>query len=239
VVALTRQPEPVVLFSGWRAHRCAIPVTAKHLEGDHLAKNIASLKGINLPLDSLAVVCHGQKDYTLENITLPDPGPGEALVRVEAVGICTPVKSSATREHLSFGVTTPNLHMLKMMGFQGTNLSASSKRLMTRLKGVGRGRRRLCCRRANRSVWRMPILRTRLLLDVHETHNFRFQEVGVWGNGIPHDIPPSSSGPQNKSLHISPTRSLYGTLGMLATRSGESKPQVRRPRWGGGLMWSN
>jgi threonine dehydrogenase-like Zn-dependent dehydrogenase len=63
-------------------------MTAKHLEGDHLATNIGSLKGINVPLDSLAVVCYGPEDYTLENITLPYPGPGEALVRVEAVGIC-------------------------------------------------------------------------------------------------------------------------------------------------------
>lgn len=41
-----------------------------------------------MPIDSLAVVCHGPMNYTLETITLPDPGPGEALVRVEAVGIC-------------------------------------------------------------------------------------------------------------------------------------------------------
>jgi len=35
-----------------------------------------------------AVVCHGPEDYRLEQLPVPSPGPGEALVRVEAVGIC-------------------------------------------------------------------------------------------------------------------------------------------------------
>ena len=35
-----------------------------------------------------AVVCHGPEDYQLEEIPIPEPGPGAALVRVEAVGIC-------------------------------------------------------------------------------------------------------------------------------------------------------
>lgn len=35
-----------------------------------------------------AVVCHGPRDYRLEELPVPRPGPGEALVRVEAVGIC-------------------------------------------------------------------------------------------------------------------------------------------------------
>jgi threonine dehydrogenase-like Zn-dependent dehydrogenase len=35
-----------------------------------------------------AVVSHGPGDYRLEELPVPVPGPGEALVRVEAVGIC-------------------------------------------------------------------------------------------------------------------------------------------------------
>jgi threonine dehydrogenase-like Zn-dependent dehydrogenase len=35
-----------------------------------------------------AVVIHGREDYRLEQIPVPVPGPGEALVKVQAVGIC-------------------------------------------------------------------------------------------------------------------------------------------------------
>jgi threonine dehydrogenase-like Zn-dependent dehydrogenase len=35
-----------------------------------------------------AVVCHGPRDYRLEEVNRPVPGYGEVLVKVEAVGIC-------------------------------------------------------------------------------------------------------------------------------------------------------
>ncbi|MGY1591872.1 alcohol dehydrogenase catalytic domain-containing protein [Geodermatophilus sp. SYSU D00708] len=35
-----------------------------------------------------AVICHGPRDYRLEEAAVPKRGPGEVLVRVEAVGIC-------------------------------------------------------------------------------------------------------------------------------------------------------
>jgi len=35
-----------------------------------------------------AVVCHGPYDYRLEEVPTPEVGPGEVLLRVEAVGIC-------------------------------------------------------------------------------------------------------------------------------------------------------
>jgi threonine dehydrogenase-like Zn-dependent dehydrogenase len=35
-----------------------------------------------------AVICHGPEDYRLGEVDVPQPGPGEALVKVEAVGIC-------------------------------------------------------------------------------------------------------------------------------------------------------
>lgn len=41
-----------------------------------------------VPDQMLAVVCHGPEDYRLAEVPVPVPGPGEALVQVEAVGIC-------------------------------------------------------------------------------------------------------------------------------------------------------
>jgi threonine dehydrogenase-like Zn-dependent dehydrogenase len=43
---------------------------------------------LDIPKTMQAVVCHGPKDYRLEEVPVPKPGPGEALVKVEAVGIC-------------------------------------------------------------------------------------------------------------------------------------------------------
>jgi len=41
-----------------------------------------------LPETMKAVICHGPLDYRMEQIPVPKPGPGEVLVKVEAVGIC-------------------------------------------------------------------------------------------------------------------------------------------------------
>jgi len=41
-----------------------------------------------LPNTMPAVVCHGPHDYRLEECLVPQPGPGEVVIRVKAVGIC-------------------------------------------------------------------------------------------------------------------------------------------------------
>ncbi|MEN3318391.1 MAG: erythritol/L-threitol dehydrogenase, partial [Mycobacterium sp.] len=41
-----------------------------------------------IPEKMQAVVCHGPHDYRLEEVAVPERKPGEALIRVEAVGIC-------------------------------------------------------------------------------------------------------------------------------------------------------
>ena len=41
-----------------------------------------------VPATMRAVVCHGPENYQLEEVAVPRPGPGEVLVKVEAVGIC-------------------------------------------------------------------------------------------------------------------------------------------------------
>ena len=41
-----------------------------------------------IPDTMQAVICHGPENYRLEVVPVPQPGPGEALVKVEGVGIC-------------------------------------------------------------------------------------------------------------------------------------------------------
>ena len=41
-----------------------------------------------LPETMQAVIVHGPENYQLETVAVPRPGPGEALVKVEGVGIC-------------------------------------------------------------------------------------------------------------------------------------------------------
>jgi erythritol/L-threitol dehydrogenase len=43
---------------------------------------------LEIPQTMTAVVCHAPEDYRLETLAVPTAGPGQALVRVEAVGIC-------------------------------------------------------------------------------------------------------------------------------------------------------
>lgn len=41
-----------------------------------------------LPKTMAAVVCHGPHDYRVEDWRVPEPGPGEVVIRVKSVGIC-------------------------------------------------------------------------------------------------------------------------------------------------------
>ena len=43
---------------------------------------------IQIPETMSAVVCHGPENYQLETLSVPVPGRGEALIKVDAVGIC-------------------------------------------------------------------------------------------------------------------------------------------------------
>jgi erythritol/L-threitol dehydrogenase len=42
----------------------------------------------NTPETMDAVVCHGPRDYRVETVPVPELGPGELLIEVEAAGIC-------------------------------------------------------------------------------------------------------------------------------------------------------
>ena len=41
-----------------------------------------------IPTTMRAVVVHGPEDYRLDTVDVPQPGPGELLLRVDAVGVC-------------------------------------------------------------------------------------------------------------------------------------------------------
>ena len=41
-----------------------------------------------IPETMSAVVCHGPENYQLETVSVPVPGPSEAMIKVDAVGIC-------------------------------------------------------------------------------------------------------------------------------------------------------
>jgi erythritol/L-threitol dehydrogenase len=41
-----------------------------------------------LPATMQAIICRGPRDYRLEEWAVPQPGPGEVVVRVKSVGIC-------------------------------------------------------------------------------------------------------------------------------------------------------
>lgn len=53
-----------------------------------IAAETARSSAEQLPETMQAVVCHGPEDYRLESLAVPTRGPGEVLIRVEAVGIC-------------------------------------------------------------------------------------------------------------------------------------------------------
>jgi threonine dehydrogenase-like Zn-dependent dehydrogenase len=48
----------------------------------------AQLSETAVPDSMNAVICHGPENYQLETVAVPRPGPGEVLVKVDAVGIC-------------------------------------------------------------------------------------------------------------------------------------------------------
>jgi threonine dehydrogenase-like Zn-dependent dehydrogenase len=54
----------------------------------NVAQRPTPLADAEIPTTMRAVICHGPENYQLEEVAVPRPGPGEALVKVEAVGIC-------------------------------------------------------------------------------------------------------------------------------------------------------
>jgi len=53
-----------------------------------MSESAPSAEPDDLPDLMNAVICHGPEDYRLERVPVPRPGPDQALVKVDAVGIC-------------------------------------------------------------------------------------------------------------------------------------------------------
>ena len=53
-----------------------------------MSESSADQVNSEIPETMQAVICHGPENYKLEDVPVPKPGPGEALVKVEATGIC-------------------------------------------------------------------------------------------------------------------------------------------------------
>jgi threonine dehydrogenase-like Zn-dependent dehydrogenase len=48
----------------------------------------STAKSVSLPATMKAVVCHGVRDYRIEEVPTPKPGPGELVAKVQDCGIC-------------------------------------------------------------------------------------------------------------------------------------------------------
>jgi threonine dehydrogenase-like Zn-dependent dehydrogenase len=55
---------------------------------DPAVSQMADSRTADVPETMNAVICHGPENYQLETVAVPRPGPGEVLVKVDAVGIC-------------------------------------------------------------------------------------------------------------------------------------------------------
>jgi erythritol/L-threitol dehydrogenase len=53
-----------------------------------MSESTSAQQESQVPETMNAVICHGPENYELETARVPSPGPGEALIKVEAVGIC-------------------------------------------------------------------------------------------------------------------------------------------------------
>ncbi|MBV6760207.1 alcohol dehydrogenase catalytic domain-containing protein [Rhodococcus opacus] len=67
-----------------------------------------------------AIVVHGREDYRLEQVPIPVPGPGEALVKVQAVGICASDLKCYHGAHMYWGdgPVPPNLDLQVIPGHE-------------------------------------------------------------------------------------------------------------------------
>ena len=145
-----------------------------------------------------AVVNHGPRDYRLEELPRPTAGPGEALVQVEAVGICASdlkCYHGATKfwgdEHRPAYVETPVIPGHEFVGRVVELDEAAADALERR-------RRRPGHLGADRAVLAVPLLPPRPVLDVRAARHLRVQAAYAGGDGGVHGLPGRRAGAQDQ-----------------------------------------
>ena len=90
-----------------------------------------------------AVVIHGREDYRLEEVPVPVPGPGEALVKVQAVGICASDLKCyhGAPMYWGDGPVPPNVDLLAIPGHEFVGEIVTLDDAARRRWGVGVGDR--------------------------------------------------------------------------------------------------
>ena len=131
-----------------------------------------------------AVVCHGPYDYQIERVPVPEPGPGAALVKVDAVGICASdikcyhgaVKFWGDEHRPAYA----EREVIPGHEFAGTVVSIDQEAS----RAVGRGRRGPRRLGADSPLLEMPLLPEGPVLDVRTARPVRLQTTHARGDGL-------------------------------------------------------
>ena len=152
-----------------------------------------------IPESMQAVVCHGPGDYELEEVAVPRPGPGEVLVKVEAVGICASdlkcyhgaAKFWGDENRPAYAET----EVIPGHEFVGTVIELDEA-------AAGHWNIAVDDRVVSEQIvpcWKCRYCRRRSLLDVRTARYLRLQAPHPRGHGGIHDLFPGRSGAQGLS----------------------------------------
>ena len=185
-----------------------------------------------------AVVCHGPRDYRLEEVPIPERGPGEALVEVEAVGICASDLKCFNGAVKFWGDAEPPAVRRDQRDPRSRVRRRRRRDRRRRESTVGRRGRRPCRVRADRAVLAVPLLPPRRVLDVRREQRLRLQAGDPRWHGVAHGVP--SRGPRAHRVEgPSPgARRVHRTAGLFAARRRARRDLVRRCR-GRRRMWAD
>ena len=151
---------------------------------------------IELPKTMAAVVCHAPEDYRLEELPVPEAGPGEVLVKVESVGICaSDLKcylgaplfwGDASREGYCQPPITPGHEFVGEVVALGEGAGREVRARDRRPRGL----------RADRPLLELPLLPDRQVLDVRGPRHLRLPPAHPRRDGRLRPLPGRRAQPQ-------------------------------------------